>query len=205
MISALINTDIEGEPISDEDLQDVLMLILHGGLDTTGSAIANAMLYMHGHHELRDRLCHDPGLLPLAVEEFLRYEAPQPGLARVATADTTIGDQKIRKGDRILLLWASANRDGDVFPGPAEVVPDRQPNHHLTFGIGLHRCIGAPIASAVMRIALAAVLERLPDYVIDIDAIRPADTVGVVFGHFAIPMTFTPGVSQRDEAGPETA
>jgi cytochrome P450 len=79
-----------------------------------------------------------------------------------------------------------------MFPEADVVVPDRHPNRHLTFGIGLHRCIGAPIASAVMRVALEAVLHRLPDYVIDVAAIRPADTVGLVFGHFAMPMTFTP-------------
>jgi cytochrome P450 len=85
------------------------------------------------------------------------------------------------------------------------VVPDRQPNRHLTFGIGLHRCIGAPIASAVMRVALEALLQRLPDYVIDVSAIQPADTVGVVFGHFSIPMTFTPGPRHHQVAGPESA
>ena len=83
MISALLQTRIAGEPISDDDLLDILMLILHGGFDTTGSAIANALLYLDEHHEVRDRLRADPRLLPRAVEEFLRYQAPQPGLARV--------------------------------------------------------------------------------------------------------------------------
>ena len=193
MITALLRTRIAGEPISDDDLLDILMLILHGGFDTTGSAIANALLYLDEHHEVRDRLRADPRLLPRAVEEFLRYQAPQPGLARVATADCVVGGEHIAKGDRLLLLWASANRDEDVFGRAWEVVPDRHPNQHLTFGVGLHRCIGAPIASAEMRIALQAILERVGDYRIDVQAITPAETVGVVFGHFSIPMSFTPG------------
>ncbi len=203
MLTGLLRTEISGVPISDDDLQDVVMLIVHGGFDTTGSAIANALMYMHEHHDVRARLQRHPALLPLAVEEFLRYQAPQPGLARVATVDTSVGGQSIRKGDRLLLLWASANRDSDMFPQADVVLPDRHPNRHLTFGIGLHRCIGAPIASSVARRALEAVLRRLPDYVIDVDAIRPADTVGLVFGHFSMPMTFPPG--PRSHHGPTQA
>jgi cytochrome P450 len=193
MISALLQIGIAGEPISDDELQDILMLILHGGFDTTGSAIANAMIYLHQHHDLRDRLCDDLSLLTTAVEEFLRYEAPQPGLARVATADCVIRGQVIKAGDRLLLLWGSANRDPDAFPNPDEVVPDRYPNRHVTFGIGLHRCVGAPFASMQIRLALAAILRRLPDYSIDTENITPAETNGIVFGQFSVPMAFSPG------------
>jgi cytochrome P450 len=193
MISALLDIEIAGEPISDDDLQDIVMLILHGGFDTTGSAIANALMYLDEHHDLRERLRSSPRLLSTAVEEFLRYQAPQPGLARVATTDCVIRGQEIKKGDRLLLLWASANRDGDAFSDADEVVPDRYPNRHVTFGIGLHRCVGAPFASAQIRIALEAILTRLPDYRIELDGIVPAETNGTVFGHFSMPMTFTPG------------
>jgi len=193
MLTALLQIEVGGEPISNDELQDIVMLILHGGFDTTGSAIGNAMLYMDEHHELRDQLRARPELLPTAVEEFLRYEAPQPGLARVATRDCTIRGQSIAAGDRLLLLWASANRDEDAFPNAAEVIPDRYPNRHLTFGIGLHRCVGAPFASAQIRLALAGLLRRIPDYRIDADNIIGAETGGIVFGRFSIPMTFTPG------------
>jgi cytochrome P450 len=200
MITALLKTRIGGEPISDDDLQDIVMLILHGGFDTTGSAIGNAMIYMDGRPELRELLRSNPDLLPLAVEDFLRHQAPQPGLARVATTDRVIRRQRIRKGDRVLLLWASANRDEDEFERADEVVPDRHPNRHLTFGIGLHRCVGAPLASAEIRIALEAILRRLPDYHIETEGIVRAETVGIVFGHFSIPMTYTPGRREHDPA-----
>src|SRR5262245_29572846 len=192
MLTALVDIEVAGRPISDDELQDIVMLILHGGFDTTGSAISNAMIHMNDHHALRDRLRANPGLLPTAVEEFLRFQAPQPGLARVATADCVIRDQRIKEGDRLLLLWGSANRDEAAFDNPDEVVPDRHPNRHLTFGIGLHRCVGAPFASAQIRVALAAVLRRIPDYEIDVGGIIAAETNGTVVGHFSIPMTFTP-------------
>jgi cytochrome P450 len=192
MISALTEVKIGGKAISDDDLQDIVMLLLHGGFDTTGSAIGNAMIYLHRNHGLRERLRAHLELLPTAVEEFLRLEAPQPGLARVATTDCVIRGREIKKGDRLLLLWASANRDDEAFTEPDEVVADRSPNRHLTFGIGLHRCVGAPFASAQIRLALEIILDRIPDFRIDIDAIVPAETNGTVFGHFSIPMTFTP-------------
>jgi cytochrome P450 len=193
LISALVTAQIAGRPLTPDEIQDIIMLIIHGGFDTTGSGISNAMLYLDEHHQARDRLREDPALLPLAVEEFLRYQAPQPGLARVATRECVIRDQKIGAGDRLLLLWASANRDEDVFDRADEIVLDRFPNRHVTFGTGAHRCLGAPLASVEMRVALEEVLARLPDFSIDRKGIVQAETVGTVYGHFSIPMAFTPG------------
>ena len=193
MMTALLGIEIAGQPISDDDLQDIVMLILHGGFDTTGSGIGNAMIYLDQHHDLRDRLRAEPALLTTAVEEFLRHQAPQPGLARVATTDCVIRGQQIKAGDRLLLLWGSANRDEDTFAHADEVIPDRYPNRHVTFGIGLHRCVGAPFASMQIRLALEGILRRLPDYRIEADGITRAETNGIVFGHFSIPMTFSPG------------
>jgi cytochrome P450 len=193
MLSSLVRAEIGGRRLTLDELQDFVMLILHGGFDTTGSGIANALLWLEDHPVERDKLRGDPSLMPTAVEEFLRYQAPQPGLARVATRDVKVGGQTIRKGERLLLLWASANRDGAAFERPDDVVLDRTPNRHLTFGTGLHRCLGAPLASMEMRVALDAILQRLPDYRIDRSRIVRAETVGTVYGHYSIPMTFTPG------------
>jgi cytochrome P450 len=205
MISYLLAQEVQGAPIGDEDVLDMVMLTLHGGFDTTGSAIANAMLFLDGNHAHRDRLLADPELLQSAVEEFLRYEAPQQGLARVATRDVEIGGQTICTGERVFLLWASANRDADAFPDADEVILDRFPNRHVTFGIGAHRCLGSNVARTQMRLALRALLDRLPDFAVDRDAIVRADTVGVVFGHYSIPMTFTPGPRRSWSAGDRRA
>lgn len=199
MISYLLEQEVGGQPITDEEVFDMVMLTLHGGFDTTGSAIANAMRFLDEHHEHRERLVADPSLLPQAVEEFLRYEAPQQGLARVATDDVDVGDQTVCEGERLFLLWASANRDPEVFPDPDEVVLDRFPNRHMTFGVGAHRCLGSTVARRQMQFALEELLARVPDFELDRSRIVRADTVGVVFGHYSIPMRFTPGPRRGDQ------
>lgn len=201
MISQLMDAAIEDRRLTDDEIFDIVMLTLHGGFDTTGAAISNAMLYLDQDHVARQRLQTEPGLLDKAVDEFLRYEAPQQGLARVATEDCEIRGQKIEKGERILLLWGSANRDEEEFERPDEVVLDRWPNPHVTFGIGAHRCLGAHLARIEMRVALEEVLRRLPDYRVEHEGIVRAESVGVVFGHFAIPIEFTPGPVSDATAG----
>ncbi len=105
----------------------------------------------------------------------------------------TIGDRQIRAGDRILLVWASGNRDEDVFERPDEVVLDRFPNRHMAFGLGAHRCLGSNFARRQILLALRAVLRRLPDYELDRDRLVKAETIGVTYGTFALPARFAPG------------
>jgi cytochrome P450 len=193
MISYLTQAHVNGEPISDLDVLEMVTLTIQGGFDTTGSAISNALLYLDTNPGARARLRADPNLLPAAVEEFLRYEAPQFALARTATRDVEIGGQMIRKGEKLLLVWASGNRDADVFPDPDDVILDRFPNRHMTFGLGAHRCLGSTLARRTTQICVRAVLDRLPDYRIDHANVVRADTVGVVYGKFSVPATFTPG------------
>lgn len=202
LIAYLVDQEVGGAPIADDEVLDMVMLLLHGGFDTTGSAIANAMLFLDGHPEHRARLIEDPSLIPQAVEEFLRYEAPQQGLARVATRDVELGGQTVCAGERLFLLWASANRDPQAFPDPDEVVLDRFPNRHMTFGVGAHRCLGSNVARRQIQFALEALLARVPDFQVDRDGIVQADTVGVVFGHYSIPMSFTPGPRRDGQAPP---
>lgn len=193
MISKLLAAEVQGRPITDEEVFEMVDLTLSGGLDTTGSGISNALIYLDRNLAARDRLRSDPGLLPDAVEEFLRYEAPQLGLARTATRDCEIGGRTIRKGERLFLVWASGNRDEAVFPEPDEVVFDRSPNRHMTFGLGAHRCLGSNVARTQMRFALEAVLERLPDYRVEHDKVVRAETIGTVYGYFSVPISFAPG------------
>ena len=192
-ISRLLTGQVQGRPITDEEVVEMVELILSGGIDTTGSAIGNALLYLDRNHAARQHLIDHPEALPQAVEEFLRYEAPQQGLARTALEDCTIGGQDVKKGELLFLLWASGNRDGDSFPDPDDVVLDRFPNRHMTFGLGAHRCLGSTVARKQIIHSLDAVLSRLPDFVVDRDGVTHAETIGVVYGHFSIPLTFTPG------------
>ena len=102
--------------------------------------------------------------MPSAVEEFLRFEAPVQGLARTVTKDCELGGQQLREGDKVWMLWASANRDGAEFPDPDDVVLDRPANRHFAFGVGIHRCLGAQLGRLMGRVALEELLRRIPDY-----------------------------------------
>ncbi|MEQ8700826.1 MAG: cytochrome P450, partial [Bauldia litoralis] len=116
------------------------------------------------------------------------------------TEDTEVGGQPIAEGETVFMLWASANRDAAVFGDDAEeLVLDRTPNRHMTFGIGAHRCLGSTLARIELRIVLEQVLERLPDFTVALDRIVEADTIGIVFGRRKVPITFTPG--RRRQAG----
>ena len=193
MISYLLNSRPFGEPVSDHAAQEMVMLTMQGGFDTTGSAISSALLHLDRNREDRRRLIEQPELMESAVEEFLRVGAPQFALARTAKRDVELGGQQIAQGDRVLLVWASGNRDVSVFDRADEVLIDRDPNRHMAFGLGAHRCLGSTLARRQIQVALRTILRRLPDYAVDHSRLVRAETIGVTYGTFAMPITFTPG------------
>ena len=193
IVSFLLGAEVEGRPLTQDEINGVINLILAGGLLTTTDAIGNALIYLERDREARRRLIEEPELMPSAIEEFLRYEAPVTALCRTTSRDTEIGGQKLRAGERVMMLWASANRDEGEFANPNEVILDRHPNRHVAFGVGIHRCLGSNFGRLEFRIALEEVLLRMPDYTIQLDEIRPSKDVGTTYGRLAIPMTFTPG------------
>ena len=193
MISYMLNATVDGRPVTDHEVKEMSTLIVQGGFDTTGSAISNALIQMDHDRDLRRRLIEDPALMTSAVEEFLRFEAPQMAMARTATRDVVIGDRHISAGDLVLMVWASANRDDSVFEDPDSIVLDRFPNRHVTFGLGAHRCLGSNLARRQIQVALQGVLRRLPDYTIDHDNAVRAETVGIVYGMFSLPAHFPAG------------
>ena len=193
MISYMLNTTVDGRPVTDHEVKEMATLIVQGGFDTTGSAISNALIQMDNDRDLRQRLIEEPSLMTSAVEEFLRFEAPQMAMARTAKKDVVIGDRHVRKGDLVLMVWASANRDESVFDDPDRIVLDRFPNRHVTFGLGAHRCLGSNLARRQIQVALQGVLRRLPDYTLDHENAVRAETVGIVYGMFSLPAHFPPG------------
>jgi len=192
-ITELTQYEKDGVRFSSKELHGLVKMLLFGGLDTTMAAASNALLYLSENPTQRQRLIDDPGLLPSAIDEFLRYEAPVHAFSRTVTTDVSIGDQKVRAGERVYLLWASANRDPDEFENPDEVVFDRRPNRHLTFGIGAHRCLGAPLARLELKIMLEEILRRIPDFKIDAAKVKHPETVTVIWGRSTLPTSFTPG------------
>ena len=196
LISLLATAEINGEPLSDGRLLEMVTLVILGGVDTTGSLIGNALEWLARHPAERDRLRGNPDQLPQATEEFLRYFSPVPGLARTVTRPCTVGGQELAPGDRLFLSWSSANYDESVFERPDQVLLDRFPNRHQAFGLGIHRCIGSNFVRAEFQIVLEEVLRRLPDYTIDTAAAQPYPSIGIVNGWISLPATFTPGPRQ---------
>jgi len=194
-ISNLIAYDKGGVRFSDKELHGLVKMLLFGGLDTTMAAASNALLYLSEHPDLRQRLIEEPALIPKAVDEFLRFEAPVHAFARNVMVDTEIGGQTMRAGERVYMLWASANRDPDQFEDPDEVNFDRKQNRHLTFGIGAHRCLGAQLARMELQIMLEEILRRMPDFHIDLEQVRHPTSVTIIWGRTSLPTTFTKGPS----------
>ncbi|MDE0669388.1 MAG: cytochrome P450 [bacterium] len=204
MVTHLLGLEADGT-LSRDEVVDLLMMVTIGGFDTTMAAIGSALLYLERHPDERRRLAAEPALLPAAVDEFLRFEAPVQGFARTVTRDIEIGGCPIPAGETVFLLWGSANRDPEAFERPDDVLLDRRPNRHLTFGVGGHRCLGAHLARVEMRVVLAEALRRLGDYTIDAEGVRWPASVGILYGRAHIPATFTPAPQERDALPPPIA
>jgi cytochrome P450 len=191
VVDAVVAAEIEGRPITDHEILGVIQLLIFGGLDTTAGALGQFMIRFCEDPAIPALLRDRPELLPLAVEELLRVDPPFIAIARVATCDTEIGGQRIEAGQRVLIYWASANRDEREFACPDAFDLDRASNRHLSFGAGVHRCAGSNLARLNLRIALAELVDRLHD-------VRLADGAGIRFHSMlnrsphAVPITFTP-------------
>jgi cytochrome P450 len=193
VISFLVSQEIDGRPITDSEVFSIVDLLVSGGTGTTASLVSQTLVWLFQHQDVRQRLIDDPSLLERAVEEFLRYFTPTQANARTVIEDVEFHGCPMRAGDRALLAWASANRDAQSFEAPDEIRIDRWPNRHTAFGVGVHRCAGAHLARAMARSLLGQILERMPDYSIDVDALERYPQQGILVGFRRISATFTPG------------
>jgi cytochrome P450 family 142 subfamily A polypeptide 1 len=194
LVSLVVNAEVDGEALTEVDLIMETMLILVGGDETTRHVISGGLEQL-----LRDRdqlalLQRDPSLLPTAIEEMLRWVTPIQNMNRTATRDVEFGGQKIREGDRMLLLYPSANRDERVFREPERFDVRRQPNDHVAFGgFGRHHCLGAQLARLELRVLFEELLVRLPDLELaDPEAPLPRRRGNFVLGVESLPVRFTP-------------
>ncbi|BCZ22055.1 cytochrome P450 [Mycobacterium senriense] len=194
LTEALLNAEVEGVPIDDETVTEMVFMLLNGGVDTSTALIASMFLYLDEHPDERARLQADPGLIPAAIDEMLRYFTPGPGVARTVARPVDINGQHLEPGDRVWLALGSANADPATFTDPERINFDRdRGSTHLAFGFGMHRCLGAFLAPVEIAILLEEVLRRLPDYRIDRERVRHYPTIPLVNGYLAMPATFTPG------------
>jgi cytochrome P450 len=164
ILTRFLQSEVDGHALTREDILDICFLFLIAGLDTVTSSLDCFFAYLAQHPEQRRRIVDDPSCIPGAVEELLRWETPVMGVVRVAMDDTELGGCPIRKGQTVSVLLGSANTDDAEF-GDGDVVRfERDPNRHLAFGGGIHRCLGSHLARQELRVALREWHSRYPDY-----------------------------------------
>ena len=159
----LINAELHGQKLDPSHVAGTMALLLIAGIDTTWSAIGASLWHLAKTPEDRRRLVAEPGLLPTAIEEFLRAYAPVT-MARLVTGDMHWRGVDMRAEDWILLSFPAANRDPAQFDRAGEVVIDREVNRHAAFGLGIHRCVGSHLARMELRVALEVWLSRIPRF-----------------------------------------
>jgi cytochrome P450 len=160
--SLILNTTFGDEPMSDIDFGSFFVQLVTAGNDTTKTMLSSGTLALIEHPDQCDALRADPSRIPSAVEEILRYANPLHYFRRTATQDTVIGDTKIATGDKVAMIYTSANRDETVFDHPDEFDVTRNPNPHLSFGIGGHFCLGAHLARLEGKVFFEELLARFP-------------------------------------------
>ena len=193
LMSVLVDAEVDGERLTDEEILFFSYLLILAGNETTRNATSGGMLALVEHPDQRDRLLADPSLLPSAIEEMLRWTSPVMHMARHATRDVEMRGQTIRAGEKVLLWYPSANRDENVFPDPDRFDVARQPNEHVAFGIGEHFCLGAGLARLELRVMFEELLRRLPD----IELAGPVERLRSTFigGIKHMPVRFTPAAA----------
>ncbi|ANH39563.1 MULTISPECIES: cytochrome P450 [Nocardioidaceae] len=187
LMTALVQAEVDGEYLSEEELLGFCLLLLVAGHETTTNLLSNSAVVLAQHPDVRQQLADDPELVPAAVEELLRFDSPVQGLARTLTAPVELHGESMQTGDTVLLLFGSANRDDHAFPHADRFDVNRHPERQVAFGRGIHFCLGASLARLEARIALQTLLTRRPDWDVDLDAAVRLHS-GPIRGYISLPM-----------------
>jgi cytochrome P450 len=164
MMTALLDAEVDGHQLTEEELLGFCFLLVLAGNDTTSSLIGNGIVLLTEHPDQRESLVRDPSLWPNAVEEMNRIESPTQVLPRTAMRDVEVDGTTIPEGSRVMLIWGSANHDDGVFPDPERFDIARTITKHLAFGHGIHYCLGANLARIEARVAFEEWHARFPEY-----------------------------------------
>jgi cytochrome P450 len=167
IIGWLMSTEVEGERLDRDEFVEICFLLMIAGLDTVVSSLSCLLSWLARHPDERRWITADEQRWPLAIEELMRFESPVPQGFRKADQDIEIGGQSYEAGTWFMLSWSAANLDPDRFENPLTVDLQRQPNPHIVFASGAHRCLGSHLARLELRVALEQFHRRIPDYEIE--------------------------------------
>ena len=187
-MTRFLDVEVDGDRLDRDEILDVCFLFLIAGLDTVTDSLDCFMAYLAQHPAHRQELVDDPGVIPSAVEELLRTESPVPGVARIVAVDAELGGCPLHAGDIVSVIIGAANSDDEAFPDAESVDFRRDPNRHLAFGGGVHRCLGSHLARLELRVALREWHRRIPAYHIEdgvtleyTPALRQVEHLPIVF------------------------
>lgn len=196
LVTALVQAEVDGERLSDEEISSIFFLLIIAGNDTTRQSISHGMKALSDFPEQRAWLMEDlDARLPIAVEEIIRWATPIMTFRRTAARDTELGGHHITEGDKVILFYSSANMDTEVFDHPEQLNLSRSPNKHVAFGGGgIHHCLGAQLARRQINATFRELLTRLPD----IHTVGEPELGNGNFFHTVMSMTaqFTPEKSK---------
>ena len=192
LVSVLVHAEVEGEQLADHEIVTEVLLLLIGGDETTRHTLSGGTRQLLRHPDQHKRLAGDLDLLPNAIEEMLRWTAPVKNMARTITADTEFHGTQLRQGEKMILLFESANFDEKVFEDPERFDITRFPNNHLAFGFGTHFCLGNQLARLELSTMQTRLLQRLPDMRLASDDELPLRPANFVSGLEKMPVVFSP-------------
>jgi cytochrome P450 len=191
LASALLQVEVDGDRLDEKDIIAFCYLMIIAGNETTTKLLANALYWLEQNPAARAEVVANPALVPNWVEETLRYDNSTQLMARTATRDFELHGERIARGEKLLLLIGSANRDERVFAQPERFHIQRDTSESLAFGKGIHFCLGAALARLEGRVSLEEVMRRLPDYRVEASGIQRVHSTNVR-GFSALPLAFTP-------------
>ncbi|OBH12931.1 cytochrome P450 [Mycobacterium sp. E1747] len=192
LFSVLANAEVNGHRLTDDQIVYETLLILIAGDETTRHTLSGGFEQLLQHRDQWVRLTSDPDLLPGAIEEMLRWTSPVKNMCRTVTADIDFHGVRLWKGEKIMLMFESANFDETVFGDPDNFRIERTPNNHLAFGSGTHFCLGAQLARLELSIMTKRLLQRLPDLHLAYSPEAPLRAANFVTGPQSMPVVFTP-------------
>jgi cytochrome P450 len=163
LITALLAAEADGDRLDEEELRSIVLLLFIAGHETTMNLIGNGTKALLEHPDQLRRLTADPAMVPVAVEELLRFDGPVHLTARIATEPLTVGGRSFATGDQVIALLAAANRDPARYERPDELDVGRTDNQHLTFSHGIHYCLGAALARIEGQVVLGSLIQRFPE------------------------------------------